>query len=381
MKHIKKILIIWVSLIITLGAIYIVFPHRESSISSLINIAIQSLLFLISLYIFINEPTKRYKYLFLNFSIFFTTAFLQFLYRFIGYSIFDIDKYPFAIVFANQYSQASIIFFQAFAIAYLVFDLLFKNFKIYQKYLLTITVVLTVFLFYFLPFFENPKYIYTTENIQKFKIVRDARDSYFTDNQKYPTAEELAALITLPAMNNGEQVGILFPEENIKQIKSYLPYTEVDNYLVLIWQPLYFNLIYMDVFVLLFIFLYFGYQYSKDPPQGAYIDKIMYIFLLIAGLDIFHQFAVIKSVEFGSYWELFSIGQYFTTAAFFALVIFFYARLRFIKSVTGEFYETEIQMNPEKITRWIDGIDKFILNHFTSSKDFNTRLFERPPVN
>ncbi len=379
MKHIKKILIIWISFILLFGIAYVTLPHREAHVAGLLNNIIQSLLFLISLYIFFNEPTQRYKYLFLNFSIFFATAILQYVHQFVGYSIFT--SHPFASVISFQYSQASIIFFQAFAIAYLVFDLLFKNFKIYQKYLLSTTVVLIVFLYYFLPFFENPKYIYTTENIQKFKIVRDARDSYFTDNQKYPTAEELAALITLPAMNNGEQVGILFPEENIKQIKSYLPYTEVDNYLVLIWQPLYYNLIYMDVFVLLFIFLYFGYQYSKDPPQGAYIDKIMYIFLLIAGLDIFHQFAVIKSVEFGSYWKLFSIGQYFTTGAFFALVIFFYARLRFIKSVTGEFYETEIQMNPEKITRWIDSIDKFILNHFTSSKDFKTRLFERSPVN
>jgi hypothetical protein len=78
---------------------------------------------------------------------------------------------------------------------------------------------------------------------------------------------------------------------------------------------------------------------------------------------------------------LYSIGQYFTTAAFFTLVIFFYARLRFIKSVVGEFYETEIQINPEKISRWLDGIDKFILKHFTSSKDFKTRLFEQRPVN
>jgi hypothetical protein len=101
------------------------------------------------------------------------------------------------------------------------------------------------------------------------------------------------------------------------------------------------------------------------------------MFLLIAGLDIFHQYAVIKSIEFRSYWELFSIGQYFTTIIWCLLVVFFYARLRFIKSVVGEFYETELQVNPEKISRWIDGIDRFILSHFTSSKDYRTRLFEQ----
>lgn len=375
MKHIKKILIIWGSLILSSGIIYVAFPHREANIAIIFNLIVQSLLFLISLYIFINEPTKRYKYLFLNFSIFFATPFLQYFHQFIGHSIFANN--PYASVFSFQYTQSAIIFFQAFALTYLVFDLLFKNFKTYHKYLLTLVVVLTVFLYYFYPFFENPKYIYNTENIQKFKTVRDNRDNYYSENQKYPSAEELAARITLPVMNNGEQVGLLFPEENLRQIKSYLPYTEANNYLVLIWQPLYYNLIYMDVFVLLFIFLYFGYQYAKDPPQGAYVDKIMYMFLLIAGLDILHQFAVIKSIEFGSYMELFSIGQYFTTVVWCLVLIFFYARLRFIKSVVGEFYETELQENPEKISRWIDGIDRYILNHFTSSKDFKTRLFEQ----
>lgn len=375
MKHIKKILIIWSCFSLFLGLIYTVLPHREGSISSLLNILIQILLFLISLFIFISEPTKRYKFLFLNFSMFFATSMLQFIHQFVGHSLLTDSHY--ASVYSFQYSQAAIILFQTFALTYLVFDLLFKNYKTYQKYLLTFAVVFTVFLYYFYPFFENSKYIYTTEDIKKYKIINSTQEKYFKDYGKFANAEELASLITLPAMDGGEQIGYLYPEENLKQIKKYTPYLEGDNYLVLIWQPLYYNLIYMDVFILLFVFLYFGYQYAKDPPQGAYVDKMMYMFLLIAGLDIFHQYAVIKSIEFRSYLELFSIGQYFTTVIWCLLVVFFYARLRFIKSVVGEFYETELQANPEKISRWIDGIDRFILSHFTSSKDYRTRLFEQ----
>jgi hypothetical protein len=375
MKHIKKILIIWSCLSLFLGLIYTVFPHREANVSSLLNMLLQLLLFLISLFIFISEPTKRYKFLFLNFSIFFATAILQFAYQFIGHSVFI--NFPYASVFSCQYTQAATYYLQAFAITYLVFDLLFKNYKTYHKYLLTIIIVSGVFLYYFYPFIENSKYIYTTEDIQKYRLVRDAQEKYKIEHLKAPVGEDLAALITLPAMDAGKQIGTLYPEENLKQIKKYLIYLEGDNYLILIWQPLYYNLIYLDVFILLFIFLYFGYQYAKDPPQGAYVDKMMYMFLLIAGLDIFHQYAVIKSIEFRSYWELFSIGQYFTTIIWCLLVVFFYARLRFIKSVVGEFYETELQANPEKISRWIDGIDRFILSHFTSSKDYRTRLFEQ----
>ena len=220
MKHIKKILIIWSCISLFLGLIYNVFPHRDASISSLLNELIQILLFLISLFIFISEPTKRYKFLFLNFSIFFATAILQFVHQFVGRSFLTISH--FASVFSFQYSQAAIVFFQAFTLTYLVFDLLFKNFKTYQKYLLTFAVAFTVFLYYFYPFFENPKYIYSTEDIKKYKIISQTQNKFLVENGHSPTATELAQVITLPAMKNGEQVGSLYPEENLKQINYYL---------------------------------------------------------------------------------------------------------------------------------------------------------------
>ncbi|MDI6779265.1 MAG: hypothetical protein QME25_03595 [Bacteroidota bacterium] len=376
---IRKILIIWVviELLMIIGMITI--PNRGINTSSFINLSIQILLFLICLNIFLNEPTKRYKFLFLNFTIFFSTAFLHYILIFVGLSIFTNNTH--SVFFFFQYTQSIIALLQPFAIAYLVIDLLFKGFKIYQKYLLTFVIVGGVFLYYFYPFIENPKYLYTTENIQKFRAVDQAHQKYIQERGKAPTVEELAEFSILPALDGSNAMGDLYKEKKLELVKFIYPYLEGYNFTTLLYRPLFFNIIYMHVFILIFILLYFGYYYGKDPPQGAYMDKIMFVFLIIAGLDIFHHWAVIKSVEYNLYNQLYSIGQYFTTAAFFTLVIFFYARLRFIKSVVGEFYETEIQTNPEKISRWLDGIDKFILNHFTSSKDHKTRLFEQQPVN
>lgn len=380
MKQVKKVLTLWIATLSLFAIGFVLFEASILETSALISLSIQMLLFYFSLFIVINEPTRKHKFIFLNFTIFFANPFLQ-VFNIFGFSNLFFDS-AFRSVYIFQYLQIFFTTTLAFAIVYLVFDLLFHNFKIYQKYLVTAAVVLGVGLFYYHPFLENPQsvekpYIYTTENIQKFRIIRDTREDFINQYNREPNASEIAALVTLPAISDGEVVGQLYPEANLKQIEKLLPYTKNDGSLVLLYQPFYFKIIYMDVFVILFILLYCGYQYAKDPPQGAYIDKMMYVFLVIFSLDIFHQWAVIKSVEFAGYMELFGIGQYFSAGFLGVLVIFFYARLKFIKSVVGEFYEVEIQENPEKITRWMDGIDKYILKNFTSSKDLKGRLFEQ----
>lgn len=380
MKQVKKVLTLWIATLFAITIGFIFFDATIPNIPVLISLSVQVLLFYFSLFIVLNEPTRKHKFIFLNFTIFFANSFLDILKYFSFYNLF-FDS-AFISVYVFQYLFIFFTTTSAFAIVYLVFDLLFNNFKIYQKYLATAAVVLGVGLFYYYPFLENPQsegkpYIYTTENVQKFKIIRDTREEFINEYKREPNASEIAALVTLPAISDGEVVGQLYSEANLKQIEKLLPYIKENGWVILLWQPFYFKIIYMDVFVILFILLYCGYQYAKDPPQGAYIDKMMYIFLVIFSLDIFHQWAVIKSVEFAGYMELFGIGQYFSAGFLAALVIFFYARLKFIKSVVGEFYEVEIQENPEKITRWMDGIDKYILKNFTSSKDLKGRLFEQ----
>lgn len=379
MKQVKKVLTLWIATISVIAAGFVFF-ETSIPVPALIVPSVQMLLFYFSLFIVLNEPTRKHKFIFLNFTIFFANSFLQ-VFNIFGFFNLFFDS-AFSSVYLFQYLYIFFTTTFAFAIVYLVFDLLFHNFKIYQKYLATGAVVFGVGIFYYHPFLENPNsdakpYVYTTENIQKFKIIKDTRDEFVHQYNREPNANEIAALVTLPAISDGEIVGQLYPEANFKQIEKLLPYVKEGGWLILLYQPFYYKIIYMDIFVILFILLYCGYQYAKDPPQGAYIDKMMYVFLVISSLDIFHQWAVIKSVEFAGYMELFSIGQYFSAGFYTLLVVFFYARLKFIKSVVGEFYETEIQTNPEKITRWIDGIDKYILKNFTSSKDLKGRLFEQ----
>lgn len=375
MKQVKIAVLLWLSNLMLFGFAYIIYKPELPSFIVILGNIVQLLLFYLSLMIFISEPTIKKRFVFLNFSLFFSNVFLQLVYNFGLYHLFLKSKY--ASVFAYQYFY---IFFQmtlAFAIVYLVVDFLFRNIGVLKKYLIAFAIIFTLGTYYFINFFTSPDYLYNTENISYYKAVSKAIEDYRAKNNREPLPNEILDKVELNILRENLNVGILNKEAKLAKIKNIMLYIESNSWLVLLFQPLHYNLLYMNVFILLFIFLYFGYQYAKDPPQGAYIDKIMYVMLFIVSLDSLHQWAFIKNVEYSEYMSLFDIGQYFSIAAYGGLVIFFYARLKFIKSVVGEFYEVELQTNPEGITRWIDGIDRFILNHFTNPRDLKGRLFEQ----
>jgi hypothetical protein len=371
MRLFLKIFVIWFVIIGAYGVSLLLLPHTPKMTSAYLNQAIQSLLFIISLFIVFKEPNKKNKFIFLNFAIYFALALGSFLYDFIDRD-FIIQKYSRHLFY--QYLTIAYMFFLAVAVAYTVFDSLFREFTVPKKYLLTLVVVLGFFIYCFHIYFTNPLYLYSTEDINQWKIL-----SAHMETQKGAAVSpvEIANTVNLKSWHDGVAVGELYPEENLRRIEILFPYLQGVNFMVLLVKPLYLSSIFIHVFVIGFILLYFGYQYKKDPPQGAYIEKIMFLFLLVASMDAFHYWGFIKSIEWTTWNELFSAGQYITVFAEVMLILFFGLRLRFITSVQGEFYETELAANPQQISRWRDWIDNLILRQFSNFKLFNGRLFQR----
>jgi hypothetical protein len=130
----------------------------------------------------------------------------------------------------------------------------------------------------------------------------------------------------------------------------------------------------MNVLCVVFVFLFFGYQYQKDPPQGAYIEKIIFLFLPFCSLEILHHYAYIKSVEYQTFADVQQIGVYLTLVNLALLLVFFSLRLRFITSVKGEFYERELVSDAEHISRWRDAFDNLVVRHFLDPKAVHGRL-------
>lgn len=371
MRQSFKIILIWASILILYFISYTVFPFTLSPVSAYINQLIQTLLFVISIFIILKEPNEKNKFVFLNFAVYFGLSLFSLAYDFVGKDFF-VPKY--SRHFYGQYLSIAYITLSATAIIYLVLDLLFRQFKVYQKYIFTFLIVGTAAISIFYPYINNPKYLYETNDIKQWKTL----DQYVRESGNEANSLDIAMQLTLKSWSDGREVAELLPEENLNRIKSLLPYLDKDNWMVLLWAPLYRNIIYFDVGIIFFILVFFGYQYRKDPPQGAYIDKIMFLVLLLSSMDIIHNWGFIKSVEWGSMTELFTIGQYITVFAEVMILLFFALRLKFISSVQGEFYETELEAHPESISRWRDWIDNLVLAQFFNYKIFNGRLFQNP---
>ena len=374
MKTSKKILLTWTATIAVFGLGYALLPHHDVRVATVAYNSIANLLFFISLFIYLKEPNRKYKIIFLNFTLFFAMSFLFQITYFVGKSFF-VDL-TFASHYFQVFSVATYIFFFSLAIVYVVIDLLFQDFKTYQKYLSALAAVLFFFVYYFQPFFSDARHLYSTEDIKQYKVLYEADALYTEKFGKHPAPEELASLMSLPKWENGIAVGDLYYDQKVKRIKQLLPYLDGDNYKILLWKPFYYNLIFMDVMMMGFILLFFGYQYKKDPPQGAYVVKMMYLFFLLVSLDAVHNWSFIKSLEWKSISEIFAIGQYISLAILVSIAVIFAMRLRFISSVQGEFYESELATNPQLISRWRDGLDNLVIRHFFNPKPVTGRLFE-----
>jgi hypothetical protein len=350
------------------------FPHSQLTPVPFVSEVLRLLLLLLSVFIVWKEPNRKNKFLFINFSLVFSFSIFDHLYHYIG------AQDSISIFYYYQYvSQLGFYFFLSFAIIYAVMDSLFRDFRIYQKYLITLAIVGGFTYAYYHPTFENPKFLYTTEDIRDWKALDAAWAKYANEHGlntiARPEPGVLKSLVTLHAWKNGKAVGDLYPDENVKRIDYLAKYLEGDNYLVLLWKPIYQNVIYMSVVCVFFIILFFGYQYKKDPPQGAYVDKIMFLFLLFCSMEGLHSLGYINALEWSdSFLDVFRFGQFITIGILLFMILFFSLRLRFITSVKGEFYESELVHNAEHITRWRDWVDNLVVHYFLNPKALRGRF-------
>jgi hypothetical protein len=226
----------------------------------------------------------------------------------------------------------------------------------------------------------NPKYLYSTEDIADYKALSSTVEKLKAEKILEPSLAQIVSATNLYAWKNGERIGTLFDNQKVKRISELLPYLEGSNYVMILYKPLHYNVIYMNVLCIVFVFLFFGYQYRNDPPQGAYIEKIVFMFLPYCSLEIVHFFGYIKSIEYASYLDYFRVGQYISLLNNFLLLVFFSLRLRFITSVKGEFYEQELVSDSQHISRWRDWVDNLVVRHFLNPETFHGRLFTPRPT-
>ncbi len=378
MTAMRKIGTIWLSAVAVFLVLFLL-PHESIKASEFISCSLQMLLFILCIFIIRHEPTSKNKYIFINFALFFSLSIPFYFYNFVGSGTMFFSGEPYARFYMNQYiSFGAYFFLLAFAIVYLTVDALFRDYRILQKYILALIIVGGFFGYYYSPYFADPKHLYNTTDLLDWKTLDRSSNSFRSKYSVEPTAENLAETTEMYSWKNGEAVGTLFLTEKRARVAELYPYLNGTNYLILLYRPIYFNTIYMCVVCIGFILLYFGYQYKKDPPQGAYIEKIMFLFLLFCSLEVLHAWSFVKSLEWQTFAQLLSIGQYVSNVILLRVAVFFGLRFHFITSVKGEFYEQEIVSSPADVTRWRDWFDNLVIAHFFNRKALLGRLFVDP---
>ena len=381
MKETRQAIFVWMILLSAILVLFLIVPNDGTTYVGLFVDSVVLLLGIFCLFIYAREPVRSNKLIFLNFALCFLLSIIAIAYRFVGYAIFPGDQY-FRFYF-YQYHQLGYILSLSFAIVYVVIDSLFNDFKAISKYALTIVLVGGIFTYYTYPYFENPKYLYFTEDMVDFRDVSQSLEVLSANGIQSPSLEQIAANADIAAWKDGKKVGTLFSDQKMRRVAELLPYVLGEkSYVPLMMKPLYLDVIYMNVMCLVFIFLFFGYQYRNDPPQGAYIEKIIFLFLPYCSLEILHNYAYIKAEAYSGLLQAQEIGWYLSVLNLLLLTLFFGLRLRFITSVKGEFYERELVSDAEHISRWRDAFDNLVVRHFLNPKAIHGRLFApRTPRN
>jgi hypothetical protein len=376
MRATSKAFYIW--LLLECGyLVSLLLPHDQVTVPAFLAYSMQSLAFVLCIFIARNEPVKKNRFIFVNFSLFFAVSILFHMYQFVG-KIFPNE--PFAKMYFNQYiSYGGYFLLLAFALVYLTVDVLFRDFRTVYKYFLALSIAGGFFWYYYQPLLEDPKFMYHTADVKNYKELSLSRDSFKEKYGTEPTLDQLIASTQLSVWRDGKQIGQLYPDESEARIRALYPYLEGDhNYLILVWRPVYVNVIKMSVVCVGFILLFFGYLYMKDPPQGAYIEKIMFLFLVLSSLEILHAFSAITSLEFQVFAQLWNAGQYVSVAVIVLISLALATRLHFITSIKGEFYESELATRPAGVTRWRDTLDNIVIEKFFNRKLILGRMFVDP---
>jgi hypothetical protein len=367
----NKILLTWGLLAVSLLAVYLFSPSPSPLISILTNLLFLTI-FVVCLFIVFREKQWGNKIIFINFLLFSAYFLITGIYPLIGNTVFTSSE--FARHYHYQYGTIYYHIFLLFAVAYLVIDLIFRQRGVLLKYAISLGIAGVVSFTYYGSFLDDPKHLLNNPDFSDWVAIDNASYELELENGMQPTVEEIAAVVTLSAWKDGKPVGELYESEKYSRIDELLPYVRGQNYIVLLYRPLHKANVYMNTFTIFLIFLFFAYQYRKDPPQGAYIEKIMFLILILVSLESLHSWAYVRSVEWSIFVDFFVLGQYLTFGVLVILTLFFGLRLRFISTVQGEFYEQQLVSNPQRITRWRDWVDNFVLSYIFNSQTLVGRL-------
>ena len=229
----------------------------------------------------------------------------------------------------------------------------------------------------FLPYLQNPRFLYTTPDVTDFRMVDRAKGLMREEGIGEPTSGEIAERIVLSDWNGLNRTGELSGQREMDRISELLPYTEGDEYIALVNRP-FFESYAFTAFACVFILgIFFLLNFFLDPPRAPHLEKIHYGLLVYSVLEGVHATAMSNAMTFQELATLERVGKYATAAVIAVFIGLFVWRLKFLTRGEGDFYEGRLERDPGSVSRWRDGIDEFVIHQFLSKEHLSRRFLVR----
>jgi hypothetical protein len=367
-----KIVLLWVAYLALFLGSQLVLPHRPVPASGSVNFGLQFLVFLLCFHM-VRKDIKAVRPALVNLTIFFGFSLLLYASSFMGTFFFPEQPYMSVYYheFVNKFGYNAVL---ALAIVYLVVDLWLQNRSTVAKYALTLGVSVSMLAPVYYPYFKDPLHLTRTEEWSRYLEVKTAYNTLLKEKGAEPSLAEITRRVLRGRSQKIDALGAEDRSRTEQEIEGLSAYLTNGNEVTLFWKPLNLDTVYVNLMLIGLLIAFYVRKFFHDPPHGAYLEKIAFLLFLLCSLEVLHQWAFTKSADAQVYLSIFSIGQYLNIAVLLALVYVCSVRLRFLSSPVGQYYERQVLIHPEKISRWRDEIDQLILRSFLRKTPFADRV-------
>jgi hypothetical protein len=366
-----KIILIWVALVALLVTAQLL-PHRHVPPLGVVNVGLQVLLFLLCFQM-ARKDTRPFRPALINLAILFGFSVPLYASNFIGTTFFLGDRYSLVYYheFVNKFGFNALL---CIAVVYLIVDFLAQKRPTAAKYAISICVSAIMLVPLYYPYFKDPLHLYRTEEYSRYLEIKTAHDALVKERAGEPTKDEISQRVLKAGSATVAPVGDQNRTREEQEIQRLSGYIANGSELILFWKPLNLATLYVNIMLVGMLIVFSFIKFFYDHPHGAYLEKIMFFLLFFCGLEGLHAWAFTKSPTAQLYYSLHSIAQYLLVTVLLALVYVCSVRLRFLVSPIGKYYERQVVVCPEMISRWRDEVDRLVLKSFLQKPPFADRL-------
>ena len=374
MRLYQKILLIWFPfLVINLSGTMTLQEDLSSRICRMLLGDMSALIVVVSFFLCRNEIVKGTRLFFVMLAGLFSLGGLFFgLFLVTKRWLIPLDEW--AVFFEQQYRIQFYFLLLSGCVVYLIVDLSLRGLSKSQKYVLAFVVAGSVWGYLFYPYYANPKYLYTTSDVEDYRAIRAATEDLQRGGVTKPSPKEIASQVS-QYLPESAKLGIhRSTMDREARVSEVLPYFRGDDISLLILRPFWRSCIVMASLSIVSILLFILYQYLADPPKSAYMEKVLWCLLPFCCFEALHHYAFVQINVFEDFRAVALLGMYASMGIMLPILLVLILRLRFIQSVEGRFYESRLIADASRITRWRDAFDNWILRQFMNPNELKQRF-------